>query len=96
MAIITTIEDRMVFIEKKEFFDLTYLEYGWEPKNLPKECVFEGKYNIDHTSISKTDGFITLRHKEVVDVTAGYLSRVCKDVSKEPVLSSTQTSSDDC
>ena len=40
-------------------------------------------------------GFITLRHNEVVDVTTNLLSRLCKDFSKEHVLSSTATCNDD-
>lgn len=65
-------------------------KYGWEPKNLPKERLFKGKYNIDHALTCEIGGFIT--RNDVVDVTVNFLSRVCRDFSKEPVLNWTPTS----
>lgn len=59
-------------------------KYGWEPKNLPKERVFKGKYNISHALTCEIGGFIP--RNDVVDVTVNFLSRVCRDFSKEPVL----------
>ena len=45
-------------------------------------------------STSKTGGFVTLHHNEIVNVTADILSMVCKDVRKEPKLSTTPNSND--
>lgn len=59
-------------------------KYGWEPKNLPKERLFKGKYNIDHALTCEIGGFIT--RNDVVDVTVNFLSRVCRDFSKEPIM----------
>ena len=43
----------------------------------------------------KTGGFVTLRHNEIVNVTADMLSMVYKDVKKEPALSTTPDSNDE-
>ena len=78
-------------LSKREFFDAVLLRYGWEPY----ECVYKVKYNIDHVLTCKIGGFILLRHNEVVNVTADMLSMVCKDVMKEPTLSTTPDSNDE-
>ena len=52
-------------------------------------------YNIDHALTCKTGGFVTLCHNEIVNVTADMLSMVCKDVRKEPTLSTTPNSNDE-
>ena len=82
-------------ITKREFFNAFLLRYGWELKRLPHECVCKAKYKIDHALTCKTGGFVTLRHNEIVNVTADVLSTVCKDVRKEPTLSTTPDSNDE-
>ena len=81
------LKDEKFSLTKREFFDAVALRYGFELKRLPHECVCKAKYNIDHALTCKTGGFVTLRHNELVDVTADLLSMVCKDVKKEPTLS---------
>ena len=82
-------------LTKREFFDAVLLRYGWELKRLPHECVCKAKCNIDHALTCKTRGFVTLRYNEIVNVTADMLSMVCKDVRKEPTLSTTPDSNDE-
>ena len=61
----------------------------------------DGNLNVYHTNVSakqntcKTGGLVTLRHNEIVNVTADMLSVVCKDVRKEPTLSTTSDSNDE-
>ena len=76
-------------LTKPEFFDAILLRYRWELKRLPHE------YNIDQMLTCKTGGFVTLRHNEIVNVTADMLSMVYKDVKKEPALSATPDSNDE-
>ena len=71
-------------LTKRELFDAVLLRYGWELKRLPHECVCKANRNIDHALTCKTGGFVSLRHNEIVNVTADILSLVCKDVAKEP------------
>ena len=42
----------------------------------------------------KTGGFVTLHHNEIVNFIVDMLSIVCKDVKKEPVISTTSNSID--
>ena len=44
-----TIKTERFSLTKRNFFDSIYLRYGWEPKNLPKECIRKANYNIGHT-----------------------------------------------
>ena len=55
----------------------------------------KAKYNIDHALTCKTGGFITLCYSEIVNVTADMLSMVCKDIRKEPALSTKPDSNDE-
>ena len=73
-------------ITKREFFDAVFLRYVWQLQKLPAECVCHSKFNVDHALCCKVGGFVTLRHNELVNLTADLLSSVCNDVSKEPVL----------
>ena len=67
----------------------------WELERLPHECICKAKQNIDHILTCKTRRFVTLRHNETVNVTADMLSVVCKDVRKEPTLSTLPDSNDE-
>ena len=82
-------------LTKRKFFDAVLLRCGWELKHLPHECICKAKCNIDHALTCKTGGFVTLRHNEIVNVTVDMLSMVCKDVRKEPALSTTPDSIDE-
>ena len=82
-------------LTKREFFDAVLLRYGRELKLLPHKCVCKAKYNIEHALTCKTEGFGTLHHSETVNVTADMLSMVCKDVRKEPTLSTIPDSNDE-
>ena len=76
-------------LTKRKFLDAVLLRYGLELKRSPHECVCKGKCNIDHALTCKTGGFATFCHNDIVSVTADMLSMVCKDVRKEPTLSTT-------
>ena len=67
----------------------------WELERLPHECICKAKQNIDHVLTCKTGRFVTLRHNETINVTADMLSVVCKDVRKEPTLSTLPDSNDE-
>lgn len=82
-------------LTKREFIDALYLRYGWQMKNMPTDCICHEKYSVDHAMCCKTGGFISIRHNELVDITADMLSTVCKDVSKEPTLLPTPNNTDD-
>ena len=55
----------------------------------------QSKINIDHALTYKTGGFVIFRHNKTVNITAAMLSMICKDVRKEPILSTTLDSNDE-
>lgn len=89
------LKDERFSLTKREFCDAIYLRYGWDLKYAPSKCVCGSKYTVDHAMCCKIGGLITLRHNELVDVTANLLSTVCKDVSKEPILQKSPDSTED-
>ena len=44
------------------------------------------KNSVDHSLICKLGGFVHMRHNEVRDTEAEFISEVCKDVKTEPLL----------
>ena len=82
-------------LTKREFYDAISLRYGWDMKNIPNQCVCGKRYSVEHAMICKVGGLVTLRHNELVDVTANLLSFVCKDVAKEPKLQSTPSDAEE-
>ena len=57
-----------------------------EIPSLPTDCVCGVKFSVQHAMSCKKGGFVTLRHNGLRDVTASYLTEVCKDVKVEPIL----------
>ena len=73
-------------LTKQQFWDALRLRYGWSIPSLPSTCVCGKKFDLNHATSCKKGGFITLRHNEVRNMTANFLSEVCKDVTIEPQL----------
>ena len=73
-------------LTKRKFYDGIRLQYAWDLKNLPSECVCKAHSNVDHALSCKMGGFVTLRNNEIRDLTVDLLSTVGKDVCKEPCL----------
>ena len=73
-------------LNKQQFWDALRLRYGWPIPNLQSKCVCGSKFDLQHCMSCKKDGFITLRHNNVRNLTANMLKEVCKDVSIEPPL----------
>ena len=71
---------------KQEFWDAIDIRYNWPLDRIPTQCIFRASFDVTHALFCKKDGFITLRHIEVRDVTSELLDEVCLDVRKEPIL----------
>ena len=89
------LKDENFMLTKREFIDAVHLRYGWDMKSTPDNCVCQAKFSVDHAMSCKVGGFISIRHNELVDLTADLLSTTCKDVVKEPVLQPTPDSTED-
>lgn len=62
------------------------LRYGWPFRNQPSHCSCGNPFSIEHTLSCKTGGYPALRHNEVRDLTASWLTEVCHGVAVEPHL----------
>ena len=84
----------VVFSGKRRVLQLDILTIWMGTKKFTQH-VCKPKYIIDKALTSKTGGFITLRQNKEVDLTADPLLRVYQDISKEPALSTTTTTTND-
>lgn len=84
----------VVFSGKRRVLQLDTLTV-WMGTKKSTQHVCKPKYIIDKALTSKTSGFITLRRNKEADLTADLLLRVYQDISKEPALSTTTTTTND-
>ena len=73
-------------LTKQLFWDLIRIRYGGILTRLPANCECGTKFDIQHTLSCKKDGFISLRHNHLRNITATLLKEVCKDIRVEPQL----------
>jgi len=73
-------------IPKNIFWDLIRLRYGWTLKRLPTKCECGENFSIEHALTCKKGGFVSIRHNSLRDITANLLTKTCKDVCVEPLL----------
>ena len=71
---------------KQQFWDSLRLRYGWVPPNMPSTCFCSGKMDVQHAVSCKREGFVTIRHNDLRDLTGNLLSNMCNDVEIEPKL----------
>ena len=73
-------------LHKGAFRDALGLCYGWRPSGLPTTCVCGKNFSVEHTLNCPCDGFPSVRHNELRDITAQCLTEVCHGVGTEPPL----------
>ena len=73
-------------MNKQCFLDLIRIRYGWQLDRLPSRCECDSTFSTDHALSCKKDGFVSLRHNQVRNLTAFLLNEVCYDVCVEPQL----------
>ena len=62
------------------------LRYGWNPPHLPDTCVCGLPFSVDRAFNCPRDGFPSIRHNELRDITASLMKEVCHNVTIEPIL----------
>ena len=73
-------------MHKGVFVDALCLRYGWLPARTPSHCVCGASFSVEHALSCPRGGFPSIRHKEIRDLTANLLTKVCNDVRVEPDL----------
>ena len=80
------IEEYSFALHKGAFHDALGLRYNWQPIRTPLSCCCGAKFSVEHVLSCPKGGFPSLRHNEIRDVTANFLTEVCSNVSIEPEL----------
>ena len=73
-------------LNKQEFQDALCLRYGWQLRNSPSHCVCGAMFSTDHAMTCSHGGLTITRHNDIRDITANWLSEVCRNVEREPPL----------
>ena len=73
-------------LHKGAFRDALALRYGWLPSNIPINCPCGTHFSVEHALSCPKGGFPSIRHNEVRDTVADWMSEVCSDVCTEPTL----------
>ena len=71
---------------KQLFWDLVRMRYNWALSRLLSVCECGMKFDLTHALPCKKEGFVSLRHNHIRNITASLLTEVCKDVRVEPFL----------
>ena len=66
-------------LNKREFVDSICLRYGWRIEGTPNKCACGAKNDADHMLICKCGGFAIMRHNNVRDAKAKFLSDIAKN-----------------
>ena len=78
--------DQGFALHKGAFRDALCLRYGWQPHLLPSHCTCGKTMSIEHALSCPFGGFLSIRHNELRDITAGFLCEVYHNVGIEPSL----------
>ena len=74
-------------LNKREFRDSVCLRYGWRLPDIPLTCACGKRNDVDHSLICNLGGYVHLRHNNVRDLVAQFLTdSKCRDVVVEPRL----------
>ncbi len=57
--------------------------YDWRPSHLPSHCICGHQFTVEHSLICSRGGFPSIRHNELRNIMAGFLTEVCHN---EPPL----------
>ena len=74
------------YLDNQSFRDSLFIRYGFQLENLPTKCVCGEAFNEVHALNCSRGGFLMIRHNDIRDLTAEFLSEVCHDVATEPRL----------
>ena len=59
---------------KQHFWDVVLWRYGWCIANLPTICPCASRFSIQYCMNCKKEGFVSVRHTDLGDLTAKVLS----------------------
>ena len=75
-------------LHKGSFRDAICIRWGWQPPQISSVCICGKPFNVDHALLCPYDGFPTLWHNELQNLTASVMKEVWHNVTIEPPLQS--------
>ena len=72
------VEEHSFCLSKSSFRDALSLRHDWQLPGVSSKCACGKPFSVDHTMICHKGGLPTLRHNEVLDLTAALLAETCK------------------
>ena len=73
-------------LHKRAFFDALALRYGWLPQQFSVNCACGVAFSVEYALSCRKEGYPSIRHNEIYNLTARVLTEVCNDVLLEPPL----------
>ena len=80
------IEEHGLPLNKQEFRHSLCLRHNLPLPNLPSYCACGEVFTPNHALTCKKGGFIAQRHDAILDLLTSHISKVCRNVEKEPLL----------
>ena len=80
------IEEHGLALNKQEFRDSLCLRYNLPLPNLPSYCACGEMFTVNHAWSCKIGVFVAQRHDTIRDLLTSHISKVCRNVEKEPLL----------
>ena len=80
------VDEHCFYLHKTAFRDAICLRFGWKPDRLPEKCVCGSSFTVEHALTCNRGGFSFLRHNEIRDLSAKFLTEVCPNMGIEPGL----------
>lgn len=78
------------YTHKGVFRDTIKLRYGWQLPHLPSYCTCRKKFTVEHAFNCSCARFPSLRHNDIRDIIADFLTEVSPSVLVKPTLSHSQ------
>ena len=73
-------------LSKHDFRDALARRYGWRLCDVPAVFTCDKAFTPTHAMCCATGGCPTIRHNEVRDMMADFITEVCSDIAVEPLL----------
>ena len=71
---------------KQAFRDALCVRYGWQLERLPSHCACGEAQSLNHALSCSKGAMPSIRHNQIRDLLARFLTEVCPNVAIEPAL----------
>ena len=80
------VDEHGFYLHQTAVRDDVCLRFGWKPGRLPEKCVCGSSFIVEYALTCNRGRFSFLRHNEIRDLSAKFLTKACPNVGIEPRL----------